>query len=91
MSKLTVYGLRAMDEEFAAKKAVYDACIAANVTLPPEIAKFFSNRPPEAHGVHVNVNFIVSESLESADSKGVILDLTKLPEDVDRLKIWYGE
>lgn len=76
-----VVGFRPPDERYARMKAVYDACEAASVAAPDEVADFFVGEPPDYAGIEVEIRDATTE-WEGESDAGIDVDLRKLPADV---------
>jgi hypothetical protein len=82
-----VLGFRPPDEKWRKMKAAWDACEAAGLSIPPEVAAFFGHEAPDESGVEVNIKSALTRySRECAD--GYEVDLTKLPKDLTRLRFY---
>lgn len=92
MGRLYVEGFKPPDEKWRAMKAVYDACRAAGVDVPPVVEKFFNGVPPAEHGVRLDHDALkklgVLTDWEDGDYDGFDIDLTKLPPDVKVLRAY---
>lgn len=90
-----VEGIRPGDEKWRQMKAVYDACNAAGVALPPAVSKFFnhSSRPDE-RGVVLELGTQYGAKHECCtpwsenEREGFEIDVSKLPEDVKILRFY---
>jgi hypothetical protein len=78
-------------------KAVYDACVAAEVAAPEEVMNFFNGESPDENGVTVPLeqwSYLGREYHEAVaplgegdhQTRGYLVDITKLPPDVKWLK-----
>ena len=71
-------------------EAVYYACLAAKLTVPDEVTKFFGDENPEDNE-DFNVDLTESFSVTSLDNdftEGCEIDLKKIPKDVKILKVF---
>ncbi len=61
-----IVGFRPPNEKWKQMKAVYDACVKAEIDAPSEVRKFFNDEPPDPEGVvgPVNSNHFVPQSRE---------------------------
>jgi hypothetical protein len=86
-----VVAIRPPDERWEKMKAVYDACIKANIPLPEEVENFFDGSAPDPVGVPIHldtgscgVRDWHSDVNDTAD--GVEVVLAELPPDVKILR-----
>ena len=79
----SVQGFKPPDAKWEAMKKVYDACTAADVTVPPEVWAFFDDEAPDETGVLVELDGEPCCREFSDDGKsGFEVDVTLLPKDV---------
>jgi len=81
-----VVGFKKPDERWRQRKAIYDACEAANIEPPEEVCRYFEGDKPDPAGVNVSHAALrecgaVTEWEEDM-SNGYEVDVTKLPPDV---------
>ena len=84
-----VVGFKPADEKWRKMKAVYDACVAANVEMPDDVLGFFEVKVPDAAGVEVEIEkHIACKPWKSGYGEGYEVDLKKLPPDVTVLRFY---
>ena len=77
-----VVGFKPADDKWKKMKAVWDACNAANIDIPRDVAKFFDEQyPGDNPGMTVKIGLAVTK-WSDGDSCGYEVDVTKLPKDV---------
>ena len=93
---LVISAVKPPDEIWKKHKAVWDACIAAGVSVPPEIDAFFEGESPNPAGVEVFLSFVNHDSeheavTEAEDKWGYtkLVDITKLPKDTRYIQVSY--
>ena len=78
-----VIGFKPPDEKWQKMKAIWDACLAAEVDVPEEVEDFFDGEPPDSAGVEVKLEDTPCCKDWGADGcSGFEIDITKLPKDV---------
>jgi hypothetical protein len=93
----SIYGIKPADEKFDQMKAVYDACIVADIEIPAEVAKFFDYGTPDPQGVIVSLRDASKPRLTDYHESitlihpgypeaGFYVDVTKLPKDIKVIK-----
>lgn len=76
-----VCGIVPPDEQWMKMKAVYDACMKADIDIPDEVDEYFDGRNPDDKGMQIDIDDAVEEY--SGDSEdGFDVDLSKLPKKV---------
>ena len=81
-----VTGFRPPDEHWQKLKAVWDACEAAKLPIPDEVADFFNWEPPDPAGVEVVLP--VREWHGGEAGAGYELDLEAIPPGVKTIRFW---
>jgi hypothetical protein len=82
-----VVGIVPPDEKFKQMKAIYDACQAADVTIPDEVWEFFENDAPDDAGVIVPIKE-AREEWGDDGRNGYEIDLSKLPKKVTKIRFY---
>lgn len=81
-----VYGFRPADEKWNQMKAVWDACKAAKTSIPDDVLDFFEGEDPrDKPGMEVKIDEAIEE-FSTERGQGYIVDLSKLPKDVNFLR-----
>lgn len=75
-----------MTEDYTKKKIAYEACVAAGVPIPDALSAYFLHQPPSDDGFEIDLGKIGVEE-HAEDAYCMIVDLTKIPEDITRLRI----
>ena len=83
---LFVEGIRKSDDKFKQMKAVWDACMKADIELPKEIQKFFNWRDPDKEGLRVKLTEEHGLEKEDFSYKGII-EIAKLPDNITHIII----
>ena len=85
-----IIGFRPADEKWKAMKAAYEACEAAGVSPPDEVAEFFCDEPPgDRPGMEVDIEDSDAIREWSIDSmSGYEIDLTKIQRDVSVIRVY---
>ena len=82
-----VYGIAPADEKWRQMKDIYDKCVAAKISVPEEVSKFFNYETPEENGVNIDLRCTQAvKEFKDDSSEGLIVDLDKLPKHVKLLK-----
>lgn len=82
-----IVGIKPPDAKWSRMKSIYDACIAAQVTLPKEVVAFFDGEVPDDRGVLVYIERLPCVSkVNDASGSGFTVDITKLPPDVKEIQ-----
>lgn len=86
----SLVGVKPPDAKWKAMKAAWEACEAAGVEPPKEVADFFGGERPDPSGVVVIIRdtSAVHEFAPHDAAEGFEVDLTKLPKDVTMLRFW---
>ncbi len=80
-----VYGIRPPDDTWRRMKAIWDACQAANIDPPEEVADFFDETSPDPAGVIVALDTVAREWRDDMKD-GFEIDLADLPAGVKTLR-----
>jgi hypothetical protein len=84
-----VVGFKPPDNKWKKMKAVYEACRAAKVDPPKEVAEFFEDGAPDDQGVEVCIENTSAVKEWSDDSRsGYEVDLKKLDPDVKIIRFY---
>ena len=62
----------------------YNACKEAGVPAPDAVSMFFNFRPPSG-----DVRVDIDEAIETAEDEGYWLDLSKLPKNINKIKMYF--
>lgn len=84
-----VAGYRMVDNDWEAKKLAYNACINANIPIPPELYRYFNGENPNSdlNGIEIDITESVS-NWNNDYSAGFVVDITKLPKDIRYIKFY---
>lgn len=85
-----VKGFKPPGEKWQQMKAVYDACMAANIEVPGEVSGYFENGTPDPSGVEVRELTAAGALHDWKDDNrdGFEIDVTKLPADVTVIRFY---
>lgn len=50
-----VTGFTPPDETWHQMKAIWDSCLAANVSIPPEVLDYFGDEDPDPAGIEIEI------------------------------------
>jgi hypothetical protein len=68
------------DQKWEKMKAVYDACTFANLSVPPEVSKFFDYKAPDPAGVEIKIPY--SETSDSDSCSDIFeVKVSDIPEN----------
>jgi hypothetical protein len=87
---ISIIGYKPPDNNWKRMKAVYDACVMADVKIPQDVVKFFNGNPPSDLGVSV---YMTSEKREyckdvsGGNGYGYEIDVEKMPKDIKIIKV----
>ena len=77
-----VRGFIPQDEKWSTMKAVWNACVAADIQIPDEVLKFFDHEDPNTlEGRLVDISSSVTERSFNS-TKCYDVEVSRLPEDV---------
>jgi len=80
-----VTGFAPPDERWARMKAVWDACEAADVPVPDEVASFFGDEAPDRAGVVVKLPL---REWHRDNEAGYELDMAAIPAHVKVIRFY---
>lgn len=86
-----IIGIKPSTDEYRKKLQAYRACFAAGIDPPYELVEFFDDLSPDhvpTDGIEVTVKDAVSGDVEYG--RGATIDLSKLPEGVERIRIYMS-
>jgi hypothetical protein len=80
-------------EKWQRMKAVWDACMAAGVDIPDEVARYFEHDVPDSAGVKIDRAVLVNTGALAAwgtehGQEGYEVDVAKLPKDVTVIRFY---
>lgn len=80
------------DAKWQTMKAAYDACKAAKVAVPADVAQFFGYCDPDPAGVTVNQSQLEAcgalKDYDDESSDGYEIEIAKLPPHVTKIRFW---
>lgn len=86
-----VMGFKPPDAKWHMMKAVYDACIAAGLSVPSEVSAFFGHDAPDPAGVTVSQDALQKcgavKRYQAEMEDGFDIDIKKLPPDVTVVRV----
>lgn len=85
-----IYGIKPPDEKWKKMKAIWNACLNAGIDVPDEVDDFFGEEEPNELGVVVSKEQLgdaVLPIIPGYAEKGFIIDISKLPKDIQYIKI----
>lgn len=81
-----VIGIKLPDDKWIKMKAVWDACIIADVAAPDEVFEYFNHEEPDEKGVVVDLhnyeNKQCVKKYETENQSGYEVNIEELPPDV---------
>jgi hypothetical protein len=89
-----VVGIKPPDEKWRQMKAVYDACIEAEVEIPEEVREFFEHDTPDDAGVVIDLDDdyapspAVSKWSDGKERSGFEVKLEELPEGIKIIRFY---
>ncbi len=84
-----IVGFRPPDAKWHKMKAAWEACDAAGLRIPAEVAEFFGHEDPDESGVEVEIEDTESVTEYRAEMReGFEVDVTKLPPDVKIIRFF---
>jgi hypothetical protein len=86
-----IIGLKEPTVEYLAKLEAYRACENAGVEVPKELEDYFDGLRCDCvpdDGMEVSIEGAMTGTVEYGD--GAIIDLSKLPEGVTRIRVYMG-
>jgi len=84
-----VVGFRPPDVEWQKMKNLFDACMEANIGIPPDVERFFNQEEPDDNGVEVELEE-TDACCEWCDESriGFEIDITKLPQGLKIVRFY---
>lgn len=82
---LHVIGFAPPDEHWRRMKQIWDSCVAAKVTPPEEVMKFFGYEEPDDAGVQVELK---PDEFKDDSREGFEIELAKIPKHVKTLRFY---
>lgn len=86
-ASMHVTGFRPPDDTWVKMKAVWDACQAAKITAPAEVAQFFGFEEPDESGMEVSLDGCLREWRDDM-REGYELDVTAIPAGVTVIRFY---
>lgn len=96
-----IVGIKPPDEKWEQMKAIWDACMKADVQVPDEVDEYFEGEEPDDAGVIVPLGSVyqIRELGERHTEDGLSyygrdgqsgfeLELSKLPKDIKKLRFY---
>ena len=78
-----VYGIVPVDDKYIQMRDIYNTCIKAGVSVPPEVKSFFDHLPPDDKGVIVDLGRHPCQSVYKAEmQEGIEVDISKVPKPI---------
>ena len=86
---ISVQAYRAFDEKYGKMRAIYKHCCELEIDVPDEVLDYFGDDEPSRYGLPVDL--YKHESIEQEDCCGCVINVKKLPENVEkiRVRVWY--
>lgn len=87
-----ISAFRPPDATWLQMKAVYDACVAANLPIPDAVDKFFGGNEPDPSGVEipeselVKYEAVITYTADMRDGYEVVI--ANLPVGVKTIRVW---
>jgi len=85
MSTSVIFLREKTDKEHQKKVDVLRACLAANISLPPEIDEYFGGGTDENYPLQIEIKSAVSEWFGD-DCGGIDVTMDKLPEEIKTIR-----
>jgi len=86
---LVVEGFRPPDDEWRKMKAVWDACEAAGIDPPQEVADFFDGVEPDPAGITVDLEPRLRD-WHGESANGYELTVADIPENVTVIRFYVS-
>ncbi len=87
-----IKGFKPPDDKWRAMKAVYDACMAAKISIPEDVEKFFNDDTPDEQGVVIEERALIAcgaaRAWGGSGREGFEIDIKKLPADVTVVRVY---
>ena len=81
---------RPPDEKWQRMKEVYDVCKKAGINIPKEVGEFFEYENPDPNGVQVDIEQAVEDWNDGDMCNGYEIDLSKLPDNIRYIRVFYS-
>lgn len=83
-----VVGFKPVDEKWIKFKAIWDSCLESNVVVPTEVKEYFDDEHPgDSPGMEVDIFESYKEYTEDM-IEGYEIDLSKLPDGVQFIRVY---
>lgn len=82
-----VVGFRPPDDKWNKMRAIYIACVAADVEIPEQVMDFFNGEKPDPSGVEVNLDNIL-KGFKMDGAEGFELELAHVPFGVSAIRFF---
>lgn len=84
----SVTGIKPADEKFKKMKAIWDACVSAEIEVPNEVGEFFDWETPDPSGVKVYGRDISGvREYNSEYESGYEIQIDQLPKDIKIIRV----
>lgn len=91
-----IVGVKPPDEKWKRMKKVWDACKAADISIPDEVVEFFNNEEPDDKGIVIDFGSSYSgqktnpcvRKWSEDTSSGFEVDLKLVPHDVTIIRFY---
>lgn len=80
-----VTGFAPPDEQWAKMKAIWDACMSADILVPDAVEEFFGSEDPDPLGVEVELTL---REWRDGEREGYELDVASLPPQVKTIRFY---
>lgn len=91
---MSAEGFKPPDEKWEQMKAIWDACNAARVVVPPEVNAYFCGEDPDLGGVPVDesellaLGAVIDWSDDTMNAEGVEILVDLIPDDVKVIRVY---
>ncbi len=82
-----VIGFVPPDDRWRKMKAIYDACIEAEVDIPKEVEEFFGGGEPDPAGMEQSLSKLLREWSNDGGA-GYELDVADIPKNVKTIRFY---
>jgi len=86
---LQITGFKPADKEYKKKQKAWQACVDAEVEPPEELNEYFNYEAPDPAGMEVDIEFCLAKRKVSMQD-GFDIDLSKVPNDVKIIRVYYA-
>lgn len=87
--RTSVVAIRPPDEKWLQMKAVYDACLSADIEVPDEVWEFFNHERPDNAGVLMEIEeHECVSAYNGTSSAGFEVEIAKLPKDIKIIRFF---